>query len=322
MRSSSRIDVHAHYYPGVYLDLLDRHGGVPAGTEAARALHAGDERDEIAERLAVMDEHGIATQVVSAPAHVGYFDHRQAAIDTARLANDRYAELVANHPGRFAALGTVPLPHVDAALDELARCLDELAMPGIALSSSINGRALSDPAFADVYAELDRRAAILLLHPEIAGAHCPLLAPHNLTRVVGWAVEDAMALLHLYQSGILERHRRLRVISVHLGGFIPFILGALDDRAGRLVPELEPPSLAFRRVFFDTATNAHAPALRLLVEVLGHDRVLLGSDFPFSRGQRFAQEVEAPSKAGLGAEAVVAIERGNAEALFRLTPIR
>src|SRR5262245_12638392 len=122
------VDVHAHYFPKEYNDLLLRIGGRSL-PEAARAMTARPMRNDdlagIAVRLAQMDEAGVRMQVLSPAASPPYADKEVDAVEAARLINDRYAELARAYPGRFAAFVSLPLPHIDSALAEMARGLDE-----------------------------------------------------------------------------------------------------------------------------------------------------------------------------------------------------
>ena len=156
-----RIDVHAHYWTADYLDVLVALGKTDTGTQ--RGMGAGGGA-ELAARLRLMDRAEVDMQVLSAAPQLPYSDHRDQAIAAARFVNDQYAALVDRYPDRFRAFAATPLPHIEASLAELARALDELGMVGVTMTTTVLGQPLVEPDFGPIFAELDRRAAVLYLH--------------------------------------------------------------------------------------------------------------------------------------------------------------
>ena len=162
-----RVDVHCHYYPGAYIDRLEHLGrAVRRMTDSVPGFSFALTIDQ---QIELLDAAGIQAQVLSVGTQPPYFADQEQAVTTARLANDLYADLCGQHRGRFYAFGAVPLPHVDAALTELERCLDGLGGVGIGLGSSVLGQPLDSPAFDAFFAELDRRATPVFIHPVGAG---------------------------------------------------------------------------------------------------------------------------------------------------------
>lgn len=221
-----RIDIHAHYFPAEYLDTLDRFGS--DATAICRDMRAGRGPSELAARFEMMDAAGVDVQVLSSAAAPPYFVKEADVVAAARLGNDLHAEIVAAYPGRFVALAVTPLPHVAACIDEVGRALDDLAMAGVTVASSVLGRSLADPAFEPFYAELDRRGSTVLVHPAGMGAGSPLIVDHDLTWMLGAPVEDTLAVLRLFRGGIATRYRRIRFVACHLGGALPLLLPRLD----------------------------------------------------------------------------------------------
>ena len=156
-----RIDVHAHYWTEEYLDLLIDLGKADAG--AARGIGGGGGA-ELEARLRLMDRAGIEMQVLSACPQSPYGEDAKKAAKAARFVNDRYADLVERHRDRFGAFAALPLPHLEESLAEMGRALDELGMAGTAMNTTVLGRALVEPGFEPVFAELNRRGAVLYLH--------------------------------------------------------------------------------------------------------------------------------------------------------------
>ncbi len=319
-----RIDVHAHYFPAEYLDCLVR-----AGHPDARAvvLRAGAGYLPPAERIAILDALGVDVQVRSVAAAMPYLAREVDAVEAARVGNDAFAAVCAASGRRFAAFGCLPLPHVEAAAAEAARCLDALGMVGLTIGCTVAGRQLDDPAFAPLYVELDRRGAVLFLHPVGMGAG-PGSEDYGMRWMIGAPVEDAIAALRLVLSGMTTRYPRVRIIVPHLGGFLPFLLERLDDEAGReahagIGPAVtERPSALVRRLWFDTV-NCHAAALRCACESFGAERLLLGTDYPYLSGPRFEHAVRYVEAAGLAPADATGIAGDNAAALLGLdTPRR
>jgi 6-methylsalicylate decarboxylase len=313
-----RVDVHAHLWSDDYLDLLARFGSTT--TDVHRGLGAGpDDDDELTARFALMDSAGVELQVLSATPASPHFEHQAHAVEAARRVNDEYAAVVRRFPDRFRAFAALPLPHVDAALAELDRALDQPGMVGAAITTSVLGRSLADPELAPLYAELDRRRAVLYVHPAGCGAESPLITGHDLTWMVGAPIEDTVAAMHLVVAGIPSRYPNLRIVVAHLGGALPMILERADHQYGWEAPQTpERPSAAARRLWYDTVGHDHTPALRAAVDSLGADRLLLGSDFPYQTGDLYRAAVDYVPRAGLPPDQVDAILDRNAAALLGL----
>ncbi len=313
-----RIDVHAHHFPPEYVDLIRRSGG--QASESAGRLPGA--RLTLAERADLLAEVGIDLQVLSVSQHQPYLAAEADAVAAARLANDIYVEACGAHGGRFAAFGCVPLPHVDAALVELERCLDTLGMVGITLGCSMAGRWLDEPRFAPFCAELDRRGVVVFLHPVGRGV-LESEDPYGLTWMVGAPFEDTVATLRLVLSGLTARYPRIRFIVPHLGGTLPFLLQRLDNSAdirratGRASGTEPLPSAALRGLWYDTV-NSYTEALRCACAAFGADRLLLGTDFPYLFGPKLRRCVTYVEEAGFGATDTAAILGGNAAALLGL----
>jgi 6-methylsalicylate decarboxylase len=316
-----RIDVHGHYYPDAYLDMLDRFGGGGTGTGIARGATGSGSAEELAARFDMLDRAGVKMQVLSCGPQFPYFENRLNAVAAARFINDASAEIVARYPDRFVAHVVTPLPHVDDSLEEMARGLDTLGMVGVTMGTSVLEMSVADPAFDRFWDELNRRGAILFFHPHGLGACSPLVQQDNLTWPIGATIEDTVCVAHLLAGRISQRYPRVRIIVPHLGGEISMLLERLDHQSGMfLPPHAERPSVTARRFWYDTVAHAHPPALRCACDSLGTDRMLLGSDYPYEVGEVYQRCVDYIADAGLTAAQVEAIRDRNAQALFRLVP--
>lgn len=311
------VDVHAHYFPDEFIEVAARLIDEDlARMTKARAPGAGLTPSEI---IAQLDHAGIDIQVLSPAALLPAVEDLGDARTCARETNDIYAEVVRRLPGRFAAFGVVPLPHIDAALAEAARCLDELHTVGLALGCSIAGRQLDDPSFEPFWRELDRRGATVFLHP-VGGSDSSLKA-YNLNWMVGAPFEDTLAVLRLVLSGVTTRYPAMRIIVPHLGGTIPFLMGRIDG-AGSIArsPEVKielPVSQHLRKVYYDTS-NRNPHALQCAVDTLGSGALVLGSDFPYSLGDRLRENVTYISESSVDRGAVTNILGATAASLLGL----
>lgn len=319
-----RIDVHGHYFPTEYLDLLDRFGGGGTGTAIARnAPQPGGSGSpaELQARFQMMDRAGVQMQILSAAPQLPYFEDRQNAITAARVINDAYAEIVSRHPDRFAAYAATPLPHVDASIEEMGRALDSLKFVGVTMGTSVLERSVADPAFDPFWTELNRRGSIVFFHPHGIGACSPLVKQYNLVWPIGATIEDTVVVAHLIARAIPSRYPRVRIIVPHLGGEISMLLQRLDNQTGMFLPRgSERPSITAKRFWYDTVSHAYVPALRCACEALGSDRIVLGSDYPYEVGDVYQRCVDYVRDVGLSAVEVEGILDRNAQTLFRLVP--
>jgi predicted TIM-barrel fold metal-dependent hydrolase len=281
------IDMHAHVAIPAYLAALAESGVRPPGYssrgQAASPTSGGQSADSpsaIAERLAMMDRAGVATQILF-PSLAPYLPDEARAVQAARLANDRHAALARAHPGRFLGLAALPLPHVDAALDELRRGLDGLGLAGVSLHTTCLGTATADPRFDAIFAEMNRRKVLLILHPSVNGLQSPLLTDWHLETSAGPLLEDVTIALQLIAANIPVRYPDLRIVVPHLGGGLATMLDRLDNQMPLAVRGLKArPSEMARAMWYDTVSHGSAPALRAAVEAFGADRIVPGSDYP------------------------------------------
>jgi 6-methylsalicylate decarboxylase len=278
------VDVHAHYFPKAYNDLLVRIGGRSL-PEASRALTARPMRNDdpagIPTRLEQMDDAGVQLQVLSPAASPPYAEKEADAVAAARLINDSYAELAGKYPGRFNAVVSLPLPHVDASLREMERGLDQLGMLGVSLTCSCFDRSTAEAEFEPLYAEMNRRRTVLNYHPIQNGLCSPLINDYGFTVSVGASLEDAAIVLHLIARRVPERYPNITYVVPHLGGIIPMQLQRLDNQAPRQHPNLpERPSVTARRFYYDTVGHGSHAALLCAWKAFGADHLVAGSDYP------------------------------------------
>ena len=290
------IDAHAHLIApdaiAAIAEVLPRYAPTFLERDQGRFLRYPNGREsgplppgmtDVTVRLADMDRAGVDLQLLSPspPQFGGDLPPADAAVH-ARLVNDATLTTAEHCPDRLLALLTLPVQDPAAALAELGRLGDHPLVRGVELAALTGGLPLDDPALEPLWAELERRAAFVLIHP--APADAPQYRRHFLRNLVGNPSDTTLATAGLIFGGVLERHPRLTLCLVHGGGFAPYQIGRWDQ-GWRLRPELRasisrPPSEYLRRCYFDTLTHG-AAALRFLGDQVGWDRVVLGSDYCF-----------------------------------------
>jgi predicted TIM-barrel fold metal-dependent hydrolase len=323
-----RIDVHAHYYPKGYIEEMIRLGNdvPPAGQSA-----------DLSTRLATMDEAQCEAQVLSAVGLDCQMHEPAAAATAARYINDAYHDVVQQHGGRFRAFGWLPLPYMEESLAETARCLDELEFTGIAMSCFYQGRSLNDPDFEELWAELDRRHAVVYVHP--VGMHScghPGMNQFGLHTAYGSQTQLPLAATHLVYSGITTRYPNVSFIFAVCGGTLPYLLpriernlrrGFNDEAIAATGPSffawvkklpLDPadPIAEFRRFYYDSSVQDVPLALQAIKDTVGVERLLLGSDEIFASLTEAVQMIQESSV--LTEDEKTAVLDLNAQRLLRL----
>ena len=317
-----RVDVHAHYYPTALYDLIERITGAhrhrQTGVVRGFSLHV-----DLPGQLELMAGAGIDRMVVSLGNTPPYYDDLNHAREVARGSNDIYAALHARYPHRFNAFVGVPLPHVDAALEELDRALALPGVVGVGLGCSVLGRPLDDPAFDAFFAELDRRGTVAFMHPVGAGGG-PNSDDFSMTWMLASRFEDTIAAARLVLSGLTLRYPNIRFIFPHLGGTLALFPQRMDNVAERdgwrenKSAELMPSDL-LKRMWFDTVSE-HPAALRCACDSFGVDRIMLGTDWPMLPPDKLKHFVDYVSEALPADQAKQVLDRNAAELLGLTTP--
>lgn len=316
IEDSMRVDVHAHYFPTEYLDTLVRYGSTATGI-ARNLLSTGSQADLNA-RFDMMDQAGVQKQILSASPQLPYFEARDHAVSAARMINNVYADLVHHYPARFLAFAATPLPHIDAAIEEMSRALDVLGMVGVTVLTSVLGHSLVDPQFEPFWAELNRRGTILFIHPAGVGACSPLIQSFNLNWPIGAPIEDTVAVVHLIVKQIPQRYPRIRIIASHLGGALPMLTQRLDNQSSWFMPKgSESPSTTARKMWYDTVAHGYVPALQCACAAFGAERLLFGSDYPYELHEMYQRAVGYVQESGLPQRDITAILDRNTFSLLR-----
>jgi 6-methylsalicylate decarboxylase len=313
-----RIDVHAHYFPVEYLDRLDRYAGTKATQFFRKAELAFEGFSGLDMHFRNMDLAKVDLQVLSVSGQLPYFANENDAVDAARFGNDFYTRIVGEYPKRFAAFACTPLPHVQASIDEMRRALDELGMVGVTAGTTVLGKSIADPAFDGFFAELNRRKAVLFIHPIGGSAGSPLIESTKLTWPIGAPLEDTICMLQFMQANIPSRFPDIKIILPHLGGFAPFLTARLDQLQNHFLPESAPPPSVQEKYFWYDTVNANPSALQCTQQAVGTDRLLFGTDYPFWRDDAFKLCADYIADAGLPKADVGRILDMNAQELLGL----
>ena len=234
-----------------------------------------------------------------------------------RIQNEALARIAQQHGGRVFALGTVPLQAPDLAADELHEIMREPGLCGVEVAASVNGEYLGADRFEPFWEAAEAIGAIVFIHPTTRGFNLPVMNDFYLWNTVGNPLETAVTAAHLVMAGVLERHPCLKIILAHGGGAILALRGRLRH-AHAFQPQArarltENPEDSLKRLYYDSLT--HDPhLLRALIEYVGEERVLLGSDYPFDMGDDDA--VGSIRRLGLTPDAEDMILHRNAARLF------
>jgi len=241
------------------------------------------------------------------------------ALAVCRLQNDALAAAARAHPERVSALGAVPLQDPAVAADELRSLMGEPGMKGVELAASVGGAYLGDDRFLPFWEAAEQTGALVFVHPTTKGFELPVFEQYYLWNTVANPMETAVTAAHMALSGLLERHPRLRILLAHGGGALLALRGRLrhavsfqPQARARLQGSLDD---SLRRFYYDTVTF-DPDLLRSLIDYVGAERVLLGSDHPFDMGTD--RPVEEVRDLGLPADLESAVLGGNAALLLGL----
>ncbi|MDD7385213.1 MAG: amidohydrolase family protein [Actinomycetaceae bacterium] len=287
----SAIDTHAHIYPERYLDFLESLGVDPATTRIARNMRQDDDPHSMAARLSMMDTAGVTMQVISATPQVPPIDDAANSARAARMINTIYAQVQEKYPERIRALGTLPLPFVDESLAEIAYIFDELHFPGVAMNTFVGADgSLTAPGLRPIFDELNRRHAIVYIHPSGLSLGSHALAGSGLTWVNAAPMEDATALLQLMKAGYIDEFPDIHFHIAHLGGDVPFLAQRIQDNFDDWNAFPHSPAQTLRKIWVDTA-NFHGPSLTMSLGVYNPEHVMMGSDYPYFQDELYTRAV-------------------------------
>jgi predicted TIM-barrel fold metal-dependent hydrolase len=282
----SAIDVHVHYLPEIYKQQ----------TLKLRTDGTNFPNWDVDSHLAVMDRMNIATAMLSISSPHVHFSDDPNGRTLARAVNESAAEIVAKHPDRFGLLSSLPLHDVEGSLSEIAYAIDVLHADGIKVPSNCCGIYLGDERLEPVFAELNRRRAVIVIHPTKPSAvPRDVLAGYN-TSMLEFLFDTTRAVANMIMNRTLERHTAVQVVVPHAGSFLPVLVDRLKGRPKGALVSAAPVTAQFeggpdvdgvlRRLYYDLAGYPVPGQLAALLYVASADHLLYGSDWPYTQEAR------------------------------------
>jgi aminocarboxymuconate-semialdehyde decarboxylase len=324
------VDVHAHWYPSAFLDLLGREGpahglewreteqGPQFRLRSVMTGPAGPRFIDLDARMQAMDEQGVAMHALSLSQPMVYWAGRELGMKLAATYNDECARAHEKSPERFVGLAALPMHEPDLARREAERVAKLPGVRGVYMATAILDRELYDESFFPVYEALEGLGLPMFLHPVFVIGE-ERLKKFYLTNLLGNPFESAIAAAHLIFGGVLDRFPRLEVVLPHAGGAFPWLVGRLNrgwEKRADLRRIERAPVEYLRRFHYDTIGYSDA-VLEYLVKTVGADRVVMGSDYCFPIAYEQPARMVADNSR-LGAADKEAILFGNARRLLRL----
>jgi predicted TIM-barrel fold metal-dependent hydrolase len=303
-----RIDVHHHFFPQFLMDAWQKAGVRNPSVVQSWKLEAS---------LDQMDRGGVASAILSLPTGLNLPDlNAEQSRHLARLVNEYVVETMKDHPGRFGLFAFMPMPDIDGTLKEIEYALDVLKADGIGLNTSYTDKWLGHPDFKPVMDELNRRKAIVYVHP-LAPQCCGNLLPNVPASFVEYPQETNRAVMSLLLSATFTRTRDIRWIFSHAGGAVPLLAGRINSliKIQKSGADALPDGIDFelKRLYYETANAAYAPNMAALLKYVPISQVLFGTDYPYVS---VTENVSDLSKIALAVEDLKAIESENAARLM------
>jgi len=242
---------------------------------------------DIEAKIAAMDRMRIDISALSvAPPIYFYALAPETGLEAARMSNDGIAQMVAKYPARLRGMATLPMQDPDAAIIELERVVKEHKFRAVEMGTSIEGEQLAAPKFRPVLKTIEQLGCFIFTHPYACAAK-GAMDQYEMANTVGYPLDSTLMAAHLMASGALDELKRLRILIPHGGGYLPYQIGRFANAhqyrpAARVHTQTSPYDL-LRRFYFDALT--HDPrSTRHLINVVGADRVVIGTDNPFNMG--------------------------------------
>ena len=329
MSTFETIDIHAHFYPESYLKLIEAEGaefgvscsyddpdGPVIDANGVKTPPLSRRYFDLEDRVAAMDEMGVGVHCLSLTQPMLYWASPDLSERLAVAYNDACAEVHEAYPERFLGLAILPMQEPELALKELERAKSLPGIRGVYMATRVLDKELSDPSLFPVYEAIEDSGLTIFLHP-IKVVDPSRLKQFYLTNFIGNPTESAIAASHLIFGEVLDRFPKLTFCLPHAGGTFPWLIGRITHGWGvrEECKHLKTPPVDYlRRFYYDTITHAH-PALEYLINLVGPDRVVLGSDFCFDMSYDRPVEI-VTEHAGLSEDDQALILGGNAKRLL------
>jgi 6-methylsalicylate decarboxylase len=275
VRTPQLIDLHHHFFP-------------PAFVAAALGKYRQREKTIVSEwtpekALEEMDRRGVATAVLSITTPGIWFGDAQAARTLTRKCNEYAAQMVKDNPTRFGFFAAIPLPDAEGSLREIEYALDTLKADGVGLMTSYGDKWLGDPSFAAVLDQLNRRKALVYVHPTAANCCRDLMADVP-TPLIEYPHDTTRAITNLLYSGSFARLRAIRFIFSHAGGTIPVLAGRISQLGTLFGSDKKVPNgveFELKRLYYEIANSANHATMAALMSLVPASQIVFGTDYPF-----------------------------------------
>ncbi len=326
------VDIYTHILPPEVAKAMEEMG---AGLGIAKRMKAVRDVHDFDSRFRSMDQIGDYRQVISLPnPPLEAFTSPKQAIDLARVANDGLAELVRKHPDRFAAfVAALPMHEVDSSVAEGRRAMTELGAKGIQLFTNVNGKPIDAKEYEPLFALAAEQDLPIWLHPtrtaEFSDYTAEKFSRYEMWWCFGWPYESSVAMTRLVLTGLFDRHPKIKIITHHGGGMIPFydkrIENGLASLGGRTKEEdysgvlksLKRPFMDYFHDFYaDTALFGDSLGLDCALKFFGSEHMVFASDAPFGPIKLHTDAVEARDFDTKTHDSIV---KSNAEKLMKMT---
>ena len=290
------IDFHCHAILPAYIRGMEKLGIDPAAEEGYPLP-----RWTLEEHLEFMTEAHIDYSVLSMPTPHIYRGNERLAAQVAREINEEMAELCRDHGDKFGFVATLPTPCVKSSLEEIRFCLDELNALGVKVPSNSDGVYLGDPGMDEIFADLDRRGALVILHPSPA-REVPRekVVTGRVMALFEYPTDTTRAVLNLLANGTLERFPHIRLVVPHTGSFLPYMKSRAKAMFGLLAARgmMEPVDIdeSIGRLYFDLAGDPMPDEMDMLLNITDKEHLVYGSDYPYVLSPILLKKKEALDK--------------------------
>ena len=292
-----KLDLHTHFYtPEFFQTIRDLPSEFSFGMSStgqtiityrgARFFGVTPAMTDVSKRIEDMDRVGIDVEVVSLSTPNVFFTDAEHQPEVARMVNDSYAELIAQHPTRFKGFASIPMDAPESALKELHRAIDTLKLNGVILLSNIGGKPLTSPEYRSFFAEANRMNLCIFLHPMLP-ANSEAFREYVLGPIIGFPFDTSLAVARMCYDGMFEEFSNIRWIIGHLGGAVPYLMERMDngfrDFADCRTKIDKLPSVYLKQLYYDTVSFSPY-TLKMVRDIVGADHMVMGSDYPHLLG--------------------------------------
>ena len=277
------IDTHSHWIPPSYARALEDEGrndpAVEATRQVVKSAQGGEWLPDLEARFVEMDEAGVDIAVISIPPPgIGFGDPGRSAL-AAQQINDDLIAAAERHPDRLRVMVTLPLPHPEEAIAEVARVAEHPLVRGVELFGVTTRYQIDDPMFRPALAAIADAGLVAQLHPAFEPP-VEAMRAWGLGGSLGAVTGNSLAAARMILSGALDEVHNLELIVTHLAGVLPYLVTRFDDLSGRGDAQHNVEFYLRNRMWTDNCSY-HAPSLRCAVQTMGADRIMTGSDYPF-----------------------------------------